>query len=97
MVMKEMLQKDRRLVMLRVLNESAGYTANDSILDCGLDAYGHFVSRDLVKAELAWLEEQGLVSNEDLKGTIVSTLTQRGLDVATGQSTHPGVKRPSPV
>ncbi|WP_167853037.1 MULTISPECIES: ArsR family transcriptional regulator [Vibrio] len=96
-MMKELLQKDRRLVILRVLYESAGYTANDSVLDCGLDAYGHKVSRDIVKAELVWLEEQGLISNEDLKGTFVSTITQRGIDVATGQATNPGVKRPSPV
>jgi DNA-binding GntR family transcriptional regulator len=50
-----------------------------------------------VKAELAWLEEQGLITNENLKGTQVATITQRGIDVATGQATHPGVKRPSPV
>ncbi|CCN69770.1 hypothetical protein [Vibrio nigripulchritudo] len=96
-MMKELLQKDRRLVILRVLYESAGYTANDSVLDCGLDAYGHKVSRDLVKTELTWLQEQGLITNKDLEGTLVSTITQHGIDVATGQAINPGVKRPRPV
>lgn len=96
MALKEMLQKDRRLVVLRILSESAGYTANDSIIDTSLDLYGHKVSRDVVKAELAWLEEQGLIALEELSGTLVATITQRGLDVANGQATNPGVKKPMP-
>ncbi|MCX9565273.1 ArsR family transcriptional regulator, partial [Vibrio cholerae] len=55
MALEELLQKDRRLVMLRVLSEMPSYEANDSILDSMLDTYGHKVSRDLVQAELSWL------------------------------------------
>ncbi|WNJ96551.1 ArsR family transcriptional regulator [Vibrio ruber] len=96
MSLKQLLQQDRRLVILRVLNESAGYTANESILDSALDAYGHKVSRDVVLAELAWLDEQGLLTLEEVAKTQVARVTQRGIDVAEGQAQHPGVKRPRP-
>ncbi|WP_153448466.1 VpaChn25_0724 family phage protein [Vibrio algicola] len=96
MSMHEVLQQDRRLVMLRVLNESPAYTANESILDSSLDAYGHRISRDLVLSEMHWLQEQGLITCKDMSGTLVATITQRGSDVAEGQATHPGVKRPRP-
>jgi Fe2+ or Zn2+ uptake regulation protein len=96
MAMAELLQQDRRLVVLRVLNESVGYTANESILDQALEAYGHLISRDTVKADMFWLEEQALVSLKDMNGTLVATIKQRGIDVAKGQASHPGVKRPSP-
>ncbi|MDA0148842.1 VpaChn25_0724 family phage protein [Vibrio sp. LaRot3] len=97
MAMKDILQQDRRLVILRVLNESAAYTANESILDESLDRLGHKVSRDLVITEMHWLEEQSLISIDEAFNTKVATLTQRGIDVAEGQTTHPGVKRPSPT
>ncbi|SHO58781.1 VpaChn25_0724 family phage protein [Vibrio quintilis] len=96
MSLQTLLQQDRRLVILRILNESAGYTANESILDAALDAYGHKVSRDMVKTELAWLCEQGLLSLEEIAKTQVAHITQRGIDVAEGQASHPGVKRPRP-
>lgn len=96
MSLKQLLQADRRLVMLRILNESAGYTANESILDSGLDAYGHKVSRDVVKNELSWLSEMDLITVETVAETKVATITQRGIDVAEGQAVVEGVKRPKP-
>lgn len=96
MAIQQILQQDRRLVMLRILNEMPGYEANDSIIDNALDAYGHKVSRDLVRTEMYWLQEQGLLILRDVAGTQVAQITQRGIDVAQGQATHPGVKRPRP-
>ncbi|MDF2186161.1 MULTISPECIES: ArsR family transcriptional regulator [Grimontia] len=96
MTLQTLLQQDRRLVMLRVLNEMPGYEANDSIIDSALDAYGHNVSRDLVRTELSWLAEQLLVTLRDVAGTQVARITQRGIDIATGQATHPAIKRPRP-
>ena len=88
--------QDRRLVILRVLGESAGYTASDSNLDDSLDIWGHTVSRDVVVGEMHWLAEQQLVTLREVGETQIATITQRGLDVAKGQALHPGVKRPRP-
>nr|DAF89119.1 MAG TPA: ferric uptake regulation protein [Myoviridae sp. cttp71] len=58
--MHDIFTKDQRLVMLRTLAED-GYDANESILQDVLTAYGHNISRDLVRNHAIWLEEQGLV------------------------------------
>ena len=90
------VQRDRRLVILRLLRQTDGYAANESLIKSGLAALGHKVSRDLVKTELGWLEEQGLLTIETVSDIMVATLTHRGADVAAGLSNVEGVKRPSP-
>ncbi|WP_299197954.1 ArsR family transcriptional regulator [uncultured Amphritea sp.] len=89
-------QEDRRLVLLRLLAEDADYKINSSILQRGLELYGHSVSRDKLHSEIAWLTEQDLVSYEELNSVQIVALTQRGLDVAQGKAIVPGVKRPGP-
>lgn len=89
-------QHDRRLVLLRSLAEMGGAEANESILCECLGLYGHQVSRDVVRTELAWLAEQTLVRLRDVAGCCVATLTGRGDDVAAGRASVPGVKRPRP-
>jgi repressor of nif and glnA expression len=91
----DLLAKDRRLVILRALVDQ-NYSLNDSILQTVLEEFGHAVSRDVVRSELAWLEEQGFVTLKVTGGRItVATLTERGGDVATGRAKVPGVRRPS--
>jgi Fe2+ or Zn2+ uptake regulation protein len=94
MSFKSLLTEDQRLVILRSLHEMQGYEANESIVDSCLDAYGHNISRDQVRNHLAWLEEQGLVTLRQVSDCQIARLTGRGEDVATGQATVPGVKRP---
>ncbi|TYB11835.1 VpaChn25_0724 family phage protein [Aggregatibacter actinomycetemcomitans] len=97
--MYDIFTKDQRLVMLRTLAED-GYDANESILQDVLQAFGHSISRDLVRNHALWLEEQGLVKIKRIdtgKGEFfVLIITQRGLDVAQGRVIVDGVKRPSP-
>ena len=95
--MHRILQEDRRLVILRSLNEMAGYEANESIINQCLEQYAHNVSRDVVRSELAWLEEQQLINLRDVSGYMVAKLTARGADAATGKATVPGVKKPRPT
>lgn len=85
-----------RLILLRAMEEAPGYSLNESILHTVVGRFGHNVSRDVIKTELAWLKEQGLVTYEEVLGYYVVTLTQRGADVAAGRSNVPGVERPSP-
>ena len=88
--------EDRRLVLLRALEASAQYRANDLLLQRYCLAVGHTVSADRLRQDLAWLKEQGLMEVEQVQGVSVATLTTRGLDVATGRAQVPGVQRPQP-
>ncbi|WP_312679858.1 VpaChn25_0724 family phage protein [Stutzerimonas nitrititolerans] len=90
------LRADMRLVILRSLAELPGYRANSSVLHTVLQHWGHEPSRDQVKGELRWLEEQALVSIEAIGdgSVLLVTLTERGADVAAGRARVDGVKRP---
>jgi hypothetical protein len=66
-------------------------------MHAALGMYGHKCSRDIVRTELTWLKEQGLITIEIVgESTYVATITERGVDVASGAATIPGVKRPGP-
>lgn len=90
----EFLRRDIRLVMLRALAETPGYRANSSVICTLLDQFGHTVTRDLVKSELRWLEDQGLLSIEEAGSVLVATLAARGQDVAEGRAVVDGVAKP---
>ncbi|MEA1062266.1 ArsR family transcriptional regulator [Erwinia sp. HR93] len=92
-MINDILTEDRRLVILRSLLD-CNNEANESILQDCLDAYGHNISRDLVRGLIDWLAEQGLVTVESLSGFYVVTITGRGQDVAEGRAKVSGVKRP---
>jgi hypothetical protein len=93
---RDLVQEDRRLVILRFLAEDPGYTLNTSVLQDGLCGVGHSVSRDEVATLAAWLAEQGLAEVEKVGPVTVVRLTARGADVAAGRALVPGVKRPMP-
>ena len=93
MTIREILDSDQRLVILRSLLD-CGDSANESILQTCLQTYGHRVSRDVVRTHLSWLREQGLVSLSDVSGCYVAEISGRGDDVANGLTTVPGVKKP---
>ena len=90
----EFLRQDQRLVILRILAEMPSYTANSSVLYEALGHYGHNPTRDQVKTEIRWLEEQGLVSVDDAGGVLVARITERGADVVAARTIVPGVKKP---
>lgn len=91
----QVVMEERRLHVLRLLAATKpDYRANSAILREGLRAeHQHAVSRDQMHTELAWLAEQSLVELESVGPSVVATLTARGLDVAEGTATVPGVKR----
>lgn len=88
------LRKDVRLVLLRTLSEMPSYRANSSVLATMLDRWGHTVTRDQVKTELRWLDEQGLLSLDEAGSVLVATLSERGQDVSEGRAIMDGIARP---
>lgn len=88
--------QDRRLVLLRALHVAAQYKANAYLLRRYCESIGHTVSADRLEQDIAWLAEQGLVERTKHQDVTVAQLLQRGLDVATGATTVPGVARPQP-
>ena len=91
----DFLQADVRLVILRTLSELPALRGNSSVLCSILDLkYGHAVTRDKIKTELRWLEEQGLVQIDEAGAVLVATLRERGEDVARGRARVDGVNRP---
>lgn len=93
----DVLAQDRRRIILQLLADDSDYSLNDTVLKQALAAVGHNNPRDLVHADLTWLETHGLVRVQQLaEGAVwVARLTEAGQDVAGGQP-HPGVARPAP-
>jgi hypothetical protein len=101
MTVSDTLLAHVRLATLRLLEQSPGYAANSSVITTSVKEMGLRVPRAFVETEMAWLDEQGLIKldrvSASTKEILVAVLTERGMDVALGLSTVPGVKRPSPV
>jgi hypothetical protein len=94
--LRERLMESYRLCILRLLLTAGSYRLNDGILTSATRDMGHDEPRDVLRAELAWLERHQLVTVENpAPGLQVATLTGNGQEVAEGVITYPGVKRPS--
>jgi hypothetical protein len=99
MSMADLMAQDQRLALLLTLQEDPDFRANDDVLKRMLSAIGHGITRDMLRAHLAWLEEHRLVRIERMPlstGELwVAQLLEDGQDVARGRP-HPGVARPLP-
>jgi hypothetical protein len=85
-----------RLTVLRTLTEAIGYATNDSVLYQVMQSFGLPLTRDQLRTQLGWLEEQGLVTlTRPTEGVLVARLRERGADVAEGRAHVEGVQRPS--
>ncbi|WP_432460812.1 VpaChn25_0724 family phage protein [Agarivorans sp. QJM3NY_25] len=95
MAIHEVLNEHERIAILKALAAMAGYSSNDSIIQSVCSEFGNDMSRDKVKVQLAWLAEQGAVTNQKVGAYTIATLTARGQDIAIGRAFVPGIKRPS--
>lgn len=94
---REHFAEHLRLTVLRLLAELPSYSANSSVITDAAHELGLVATRDIIRTELAWLAEQGLVTTrEPAPGLVVATATERGLEVAAGRARVPGVQRPAP-
>lgn len=95
----EVFDKDRRLVLLRLLNEADNYELSAPLLTKAAAQLCHRVYPDVIDADLVLLEQHGLVRRSELtvpgSTMTIATLTKLGRDVADGRP-HPMVARPSP-
>lgn len=100
MSLETVLAEDRRLVMLRCLSDVAGFHLNEAVLRTAVTGVGHSVGRDLVRADIGYLSDHGLVRKEVLHGAggelWLVHLTDAGEQVARGRP-HPGVARLGPA
>lgn len=100
------MAEDRRRAILAMLAEMPVGSLNETILKGGLDRIGHRIGSDRIRADLAWLDQHGLVAIERVplsgnadswaaRGELwVARLTRDGQDVAEGRRDHPGIARP---
>ena len=81
--------EDRRLVILRFLDEEDDGLMSASLMQDALTMMAHRVSRAQVLEDAAWLEKLGLLRIEYMGDVPLLRLTARGEEAAV-----PGVKRP---
>lgn len=97
---QDALAGHQRLIALRELARLTGYSANDSYLQGVLRGMGLPCPREDLRQHLVWLAERDLVTLDlptGPEGPLVPTLTEAGVEVATGVQTVEGVQRPSPA
>lgn len=92
----DLLAEDRRLVLLRCLDGADYQVLNEHVLQTALAHLGHQVGRDVLRADLVWLEERRMIKREIVAdGALwLARLRAEGEEVARGR-THPGIKRPA--
>lgn len=92
-IASKIAEADRRRAILAALSLSPAYTLPHRALRAQVEAVGYAVSLDLLRSDIAWLGEVGLI---DLLELDHARLTDRGLDIALGRAQVPGVRRPEP-
>lgn len=93
---KDRVSAHRRLTILRFLSEAKQYTSNVSILNDVCDGFGIASTRAEIMGDVHWLSENAMVTEHTTDGFTVVSITARGLDIASGDAQHEGVKRPRP-
>lgn len=90
------LRRHRRITILRTLESAPQYGANESLLHDVLDQLRVISTRDQVRTELLWLQEQGFVSVETVFDLMTATISEAGSEIANGRRVHPDIEKPSP-
>lgn len=97
MSLQDQLREHLRLAIVETLYAAPGYALHEYLLLDRVRALGLGTSRDMLRGEIAWLKEQGLVSIPDtIEGAYVPRLEDRGADVAQDLARVPGIARARP-
>lgn len=92
----EMINEDRRLVLLQALAQSPDYALRETVLVRLLAGERLAIGTDALRAELRWLADRGLVDIEFHDEVQAARITVRGIDVANGHVLVDGIARPRP-
>lgn len=87
----ERLSQERRGALLTTLSTMPGFRANERLLHDVVADSGLPCTRDQIRTEMHWLENQGYVKLDELVNLLVGEITQAGMDVAQGRTRVPGV------
>ncbi len=87
--------EDRRLVILRYLDEEPDGRMSVSLMMECLELMTHRVPRATVMEDAGYLEGLGLLRVEYVGSVPMLRITGRGTDVVQGRENAPGVKRPA--
>lgn len=82
-----------RLSILQVLALAYRREMNSRSLATSLHAQDLKASLDQIRVQIAWLADNGLVESIDGDADMLARLTDRGLDVANGLASVPGIRR----
>ena len=93
MTLAERIREDRRLGILELLEAADPIGLRIDLLRLALADSGRAASADAVRTDVSWLAEQGLAVEQHCADGRVAHVTERGRDVALGQSVSPGVRR----
>ena len=98
MGLAQVFAEDRRKIILVVLDKS-NHSANEDILKQVIDERGNQAFKDMIRADMEFLEEHALIRIEKLpkeRGELwIAHVLPAGRDVARGRS-HVGVSRHEP-
>lgn len=93
MTLHDLRREDLRRAILDVLATDAANPISDLLLRAAVEEAGCRAALDEVRAEMTWLAGRGYVCRTQ-GGSWMVRLTERGLDVAAGRITPPGIRRP---
>lgn len=92
----QILSEDRRLVILRFLNDISPESANESVLETAANCIGIASIRKEIRADLNFLSDAGCITIEWFADRLMlAKLTRRGQYVVQGKETISGIKKPS--
>jgi hypothetical protein len=95
--LSEIMEREARLVALRLLSEQSDRRLNSSLLRDELaERWAINRTRDWLHVQLRFLADIGAVHVTEAGSVLIAEITQRGLDHVERRIVLDGVKRPSP-
>lgn len=93
---RDHVERDARLIILRMLAQETSWMLNEVLLQRGLETFGHNHSRDFVKTQLRAMADLNAVTLREAGTVLVATITPAGLDHVERRGLIEGIARPSP-